>query len=236
MAREERIVVLTGAGISAESGIKTFRAADGLWESHPIEDVATPRGFARNPELVHRFYNERRAQLNEVEPNPAHKALALLESKLGERFLLVSQNVDDLHARAGSKRLYAMHGELRKARCKITGEITEQLGDMNPKLACPCCGALGARRPHIVWFGEVPLHLDEIDAALRRATLFVAVGTSGQVYPAAGFAEQAKRYGSRTLMLNLDPSSNGDDFDEIRLGKASDIVPEWVQEILAAEC
>ncbi|MDE1152290.1 MAG: NAD-dependent protein deacylase [Micavibrio sp.] len=229
-----RVVVLTGAGISAESGIRTFRAADGLWEDHRVEDVASPQGFARDPALVYRFYNERRRQLLQpvIAPNAAHLALARLEETLGDDFLLVSQNIDDLHKRAGSRRLMPMHGELRRARCGRCLGQPEYDGDFDAATPCPVCGVAGSLRPHIVWFGEMPLYMDEIYASLMQADVFAAIGTSGNVYPAAGFVEVANRAGAETLELNLEPSSVHSAFGEARYGKATATVPVWADEII----
>lgn len=231
---EQSIVVPTGAGISAESGIRTFRAADGLWEDHRIEDVATPEAFARNPSLVQRFYNERRRQLLDpaIQPNAAHRALAELESRWPGEFLLVTQNVDDLHERAGSRRLIHMHGELLKMRCAHSGEVFAIAGDITPGQHCPCCNATGTLRPHIVWFGEAPLQMEEIGHALERCTLFISIGTSGNVYPAAGFVQAARRSGAHTVELNLEPSLGASHFAEKRRGRASLIVPTFVEQLL----
>jgi NAD-dependent deacetylase len=225
------IVILTGAGISAESGLATFRASDGLWEQHRIEDVATPEGFVRDPALVHRFYNERRRQLQTVEPNAAHIALAELEKKWEGPVLLVTQNVDDLHERSGSHRLIHMHGELKKARCLHCGSVHEWNGDTGPEGPCPACGKAPALRPHIVWFGEMPLFMETIYTALDDCDLFIAIGTSGNVYPAAGFV-QATRPGAQTLELNLEPSLVASNFEKRRQGKASVLVPALVKELL----
>ena len=225
------IVVLTGAGISAESGVPTFRDAGGLWEGHRLEDVATPEAFERQPTAVHRFYDARRAALASVEPNPAHRALARLEEVVGEELLVVTQNIDDLHERAGSTRVLHMHGELRSALCRACGgrfPWRDALDDFPP---CPGCGTTELR-PDVVWFGEVPHDLDRIFAALERADLFVSIGTSGAVYPAAGFVEAASAYGARTLELNLVPSEGTDFFDEARHGEAGRLVPAWVDELL----
>ncbi len=198
--RPKKIVVLTGAGISAESGIQTFRAADGLWENHRVEDVASPEGFKRNPGLVQRFYNERRRKLLEpgISPNDGHLALARLEREFKGDFLLVTQNIDDLHERAGSKNLIHMHGELFKVRCLDSEKIFVWKEDITPASACPCCGKSGVLRPHIVWFGEMPLFMDRISAALEECDLFLSIGTSGNVYPAAGFVRIAAEAGART--------------------------------------
>jgi len=230
-----RVVVLTGAGISAESGIRTFRASDGLWEDHNIEDVATPDGFARNPKLVQHFYNMRRAQLLEpqVKPNAAHLALAELESALGDHFLLVTQNVDNLHERAGSKRLLHMHGELFKVRCLQTEQVFLFEGEIKPDTACECCQKQGTLRPHIVWFDEMPLYLDEIEHAIRECDVFLSIGTSGVVYPAAGFARLARYAASaKAIEINLEAAENRHTFDTHIYGLASEKVPEWVQDFL----
>lgn len=222
-----RIVVLTGAGVSAESGVPTFRDADGLWEGHRVEEVATPEGFAADPVLVHEFYDARRAALLAVEPNPAHHALAELEKHLGEDLTIVTQNIDDLHERAGATRVIHMHGELRKALCATCGRRTPWDGPLGGSHTCPGCGDR-ALRPDVVWFGEIPYRMDEIDDALVAADLFVSIGTSGAVYPAAGFVTAARAYGARTLELNLEPSQGSHQFDETRHGPAGQVVPAWV--------
>jgi len=224
------IVVLTGAGISAESGVRTFRASDGLWEEHRIEDVATPEAFRRNPDLVQRFYNERRRQLKQVEPNAAHRALAALEQAWPGGMLLVTQNVDDLHDRAGSKNLIHMHGELGKVRCLGCGLVVAWSEDVLPGSRCPSCGQ-PRLRPHIVWFGEMPFELERIGRALSACGLFVAIGTSGHVYPAAGFVDQVQG-SARTLELNLEPSQISSAFEAQRQGRATELVPTLVEDLL----
>jgi NAD-dependent deacetylase len=226
------IVILTGAGISAESGLATFRAADGLWEGHRVEDVATPEAYRRNPKLVHAFYDARRARLGEVEPNAAHRALARLDDEWAGELLLVTQNVDDLHERAGSKRLLHMHGELTKGWCLACDERQAWSGDMGDEARCILCGEEGRVRPDIVWFGEMPYEMERIEEALRKADLFVSIGTSGAVYPAAGFVQTARYCSARTLEMNLDPSLGSTFFDESRIGPAGKLVPEWVSEVL----
>lgn len=228
-----RVVVLTGAGISAESGLPTFRDPDGLWEGHRPEEVATPEAFEVDPELVHRFYDARRAALGQVEPNAAHRALARLEQQLGDDFFLITQNIDDLHQRAGSRRILPMHGRLRSAYCLHCGERSHWLGTLADRPACPACGARELR-PDVVWFGEVPHGLLRIEKALEHADLFVSIGTSGVVYPAAGFATIAHSAGARTLELNLEPSEGAFFFDEARRGPATVLVPAWVDEVLAS--
>ncbi|MEW5287644.1 MULTISPECIES: Sir2 family NAD+-dependent deacetylase [Erwinia] len=229
-----RVVVLTGAGISAESGIRTFRAADGLWEDHKVEEVATPEGFAQDPQKVQAFYNARRRQLQqpEIAPNAAHLALAELEAALGDHFLLVTQNIDNLHERAGNRNIIHMHGELLKLRCVTSGQVVNWQDDVNPDERCHCCQFPSVLRPHIVWFGEMPLQMDEIYTALAEADYFVAIGTSGHVYPAAGFVHEAKLQGAHTLELNLQPSQVGSEFDEKEYGPASEVVPKFVQNLL----
>lgn len=231
---EHRIVVLTGAGISAESGIRTFRAADGLWEDHRIEDVATPEAFARDPALVQRFYNMRRAQLQqpEIQPNAAHRALARLEAEYPGEVLLVTQNVDNLHERAGSRRLIHMHGELLSMFCTHCEQRFRIATDISNGQGCSACGSTGTLRPDIVWFGEMPYAMDEIYDALQRCTLFLSIGTSGNVYPAAGFVQEARRAGAHTVEINLEPTQTRTAFHEHRYGKAGDVLPAYVEELL----
>lgn len=230
IARDASIVILTGAGISAESGVRTFRDAGGLWEGHRVEEVATPEGFARNPGLVQAFYNARRRQLAEVAPNAAHIALAELERRWPGEVLLVTQNVDDLHERAGSRNLIHLHGELLKARCQRCGGTHSWAGDLDPVTPCPTCGQ-AALRPNIVWFGERPFELPRIYDTLERCGLFLAIGTSGLVYPAAGFVEAAVQ--AWTVELNLERSDVADAFQEHRIGPATELVPAFVTALLA---
>ena len=232
MASFRNIVVLTGAGVSAESGLATFRGPDGLWEGHRVEDVATPEAFARDPALVHKFYDARRARLGEVEPNAAHRALAKLDAEWPGELLIVTQNVDDLHERAGAKRLLHMHGELASGWCLRCNERFGWSGPMGEGAECPSCGTVGMVRPDIVWFGEMPYEMERIDEALMKADLFVSIGTSGAVYPAAGFVQTAKYCGARTLEINLEPSQGSIFFDERRYGRAGFEVPKWVEELL----
>jgi len=234
MADHPNIVILTGAGVSAESGLATFRGPDGLWEGHRVEDVCTPEALARDEALVQRFYDERREKLASVEPNAAHRALARLDAEWKSGLLLVTQNVDDLHERAGSKRLIHMHGELRSALCRACSARSPFAGaDMGEGLACPECGAAGRLRPDIVFFGEMPYDMEAIDRALMEADLFVSVGTSGNVYPAAGFVQTARYCGAHTLEMNLEPSLGSTLFHESRGGPAGELVPAWVEEMLA---
>jgi NAD-dependent deacetylase len=232
MPKPQNIVILTGAGISAESGLETFRSADGLWARHRIEDVCTPEALSRNPDLVHQFYDLRRAALATVAPNPAHDALARLAKGWSGEFLLVTQNVDDLHERAGSPDVLHMHGELRSALCAVCDQRFPWEGSLPPANQCPSCGA-PALRPDIVFFGEIPYQMDRIEEALSRADLFVSIGTSGAVYPAAGFVRLAKAMGADTLELNLEKSEGSHRFAESRLGPASKLVPAWVDALLA---
>lgn len=230
----QNIVVLTGAGISAESGIRTFRAADGLWENHRIEDVATPEAFERDPELVHQFYNQRREQLllPDIHPNPAHQALAKLEQGCTEQFLLVTQNIDNLHERAGSHNLIHMHGELLNLRCITSGQVFSNHQPVAPEARCRCCGQTGTLRPDIVWFGEMPMQMELIYEALESCDLFVSIGTSGHVYPAAGFVEVANSVGAETVEINLEPSKKQSAFDRHIYGPASREVPLFVESLI----
>jgi NAD-dependent deacetylase len=237
--RPNNIVILTGAGVSAESGIDTFRSAGGLWEQHRVEDVATPEGFARDPDLVLRFYDMRRAAIQEKQPNPAHEALARLDSDWDGELLIVTQNVDDLHERAGAQiglengRVLHMHGTHLNAWCTACGVRSPWRGPLIDRPPCPACDER-ALRPDVVWFGEMPYEMDRIHAALREADLFVSIGTSGAVYPAAGFVRDARECGARTLELNLERSQGSRWFDDSRLGPASELVPAWVDEMLGA--
>ena len=236
----KNIFVLTGAGISAESGLGTFRdkKGQGIWAKFDPMKLATPEAFARDPESVLAFYDLRRRNLLSARPNGAHFALARLESALAERggsLTLVTQNIDDLHERAGSASVIHMHGELLKARCGRCEAVRPWLDDLSPSDLCSDCGRAGGLRPHVVWFGEMPLAMDLIDRALRKAELFVAIGTSGAVYPAAGFVAEARAYGLRTCEINLEAADNADLFDEQRLGPASETVPAWVGALMGAE-
>ena len=226
------IVILTGAGVSAESGLATFRGPDGLWEGHRVDDVATPEAFRRDPALVHSFYDARRAKLGMVRPNSAHEALARLEAQWPGDFLLVTQNVDDLHERAGSKRLIHMHGELASGWCLACDQRFSWSGPMGEQASCPSCGETGLVRPDIVWFGEMPYAMERIEDALRSCDLFVSIGTSGAVYPAAGFVQTARYCGASTIEINLEPSLGSHMFDQSRIGKAGEIVPSWVEETI----
>lgn len=230
-----RIVILTGAGISAESGIRTFRDSGGLWEDHRVEDVATPEAFQRDPALVHRFYNLRRQQLlsDEVAPNAAHRALARLEEAFPGEVLVVTQNIDDLHERGGSGNVIHMHGELLTSWCRACDGRMETLGDVDGDSDCPLCDAPGRMRPNIVWFGEIPYDMDRIEEALTGCEVFAAIGTSGNVYPAAGFVRFAHAVGAHTVELNLEASLVHSAFAEVRQGPATEVVPQWVDELVA---
>lgn len=231
MQQIRNIVILTGAGISAESGIDTFRGGGGLWEQHRVEDVATPEAFARDPDLVLRFYDMRRAAIQEKQPNAAHVALARLEAEWPGNLLLVTQNVDDLHERGGSRRVLHMHGEHLNAWCTSCDIRSPWTGPLIDRPACPACAA-PTLRPDVVWFGEMPYRMSEIYAALREADLFVSIGTSGAVYPAAGFVQNARELGARTLELNLERSQGSHWFHDSRLGPATEVVPQWVDQML----
>jgi NAD-dependent deacetylase len=223
-----KVVVLTGAGISAESGLTTFRDSGGLWEGHDPMQVATPEAYAHDPHLVHRFYDERRAALSRVSPNAAHHALVRLEQALGDDLLVVTQNVDDLHERAGSRRVHHLHGRLRSAWCTACDARHAWAGTLGDGPPCPGCGSRSLR-PDIVWFGEVPYGMDVVEQALWECDLFVSIGTSGTVYPAAAFVHWAR---GDTLELNLEPSAGATDFAESRHGPAGRLVPAWVEELL----
>ncbi len=228
-----KVVVLTGAGISAESGVPTFRDAEGLWHGHRVEEVATPEAFERQPTLVHRFYDQRRESLASVEPNDAHRALARLEHAIGDDLLVVTQNIDDLHERGGSQRVLHMHGQLRSALCRACTRRFGWSGTLGDRPPCPHCGRRELR-PDVVWFGEIPYDMDRILGSLGRADVFASIGTSGAVHPAAGLVTYAAEQGARTLELNLVPSEGSHLFDEARHGPASRLVPAWVDELLEA--
>lgn len=223
-----KIVILTGAGISAESGLSTFRDSDGLWEGHDPMQVATPEAYDADPDLVQRFYDERRASLSRVAPNAAHRALARLEESLGDDLLVVTQNVDDLHERAGSQRVHHLHGRLRAAWCTACDARHEWDQPLRHRPPCPGCGS-ASLRPDVVWFGEIPHGMEVVEEALWECDLFVSIGTSGVVYPAAAFVHWARR---DTLELNLDPSAGASDFATSRRGPATELVPAWVEDLL----
>lgn len=232
---KQNIVVLTGAGISAESGVKTFRDNNGLWENHEVEEVATPEAFVANPDLVYRFYNARKAQLlsGDVNPNPAHFALAELEASIDGNFTLVTQNVDNLHERAGSRNVIHMHGELLKSRCLVSNKVVYAEHDIDATSRCSCCQPAQGMRPHIVWFGEMPIAMEQIYEVLNQADVFISIGTSGNVYPAAGFVQEANLSGAHTIEINLEPSLGESAFAEKHYGKAGEILPSFVADWLA---
>jgi len=230
--QDEHIIILTGAGVSAASGIPTFRGAGGFWKNHNVMDLATPEGFAADPELVQAFYNTRRASLNSVEPNAAHVAIAKLQNQFSGRVTLVTQNVDDLHERAGSPDVIHMHGQLRSALCSECGMRAVWQDDLTLETRCPKCSAVGSLRPDVVWFGEMPYHMEVIMLAMETVTTFISVGTSGEVYPAANFLDAAKSYGAQTLEFNLEPSARSQEFDESNMGPAEDLLPEFVETVL----
>lgn len=236
--KDRNIVILTGAGISAESGLSTFRDNDGLWCNHRTQDVATPQAFIRNPMLVHSFYNSRRTQLEDAEPNAAHLALAKLSEQWTGKVYIVTQNVDDLHERANATAkkppiLLHMHGELKKARCEISEKVFEWHNDLSIETICPCCQQKGNMRPHIVWFGEIPLYMDAIQLLLRECSLFISIGTSGNVYPAAGFVHEVRNFTTaHTVELNKEPSQGESLFHEKIYGNATEIVPAYIDKIL----
>jgi len=233
MVSFERIVVLTGAGLSAESGLATFRDKDGIWSKYDITEVATPEAFAANPARVHEFYNLRRRGLRDAKPNAAHLALARLEREHRGEVTIITQNIDALHEAAGTKRLIHMHGELLIALCARCEARHPWHDDLSVEIPCPSCGKTGGLRPDVVWFGEMPYHMDEIYDVLAKADLFASIGTSGTVYPAAGFVREARAAGAHTVELNLEPSQGASLFAEAIHGPATRIVPEWVERILS---
>ena len=233
MVSFERIVVLTGAGLSAESGLATFRDKDGIWSKYDITEVATPEAFAANPARVHEFYNLRRRGLRDAKPNAAHLALARLEREHRGEVTIITQNIDALHEAAGTQRLIHMHGELLKALCARCEARHPWHDDLSVEIRCPACGKAGGLRPDVVWFGEMPYHMDEIYDVLAKADLFASIGTSGTVYPAAGFVREARAAGAHTVELNLEPSQGASLFAEAIHGPATRIVPEWVERILS---
>jgi NAD-dependent deacetylase len=229
-----KIVILTGAGISAESGIPTFRGPGGLWENHRAENLTTPGAFAADPELVHRFYNMRRRKLLDgIEPNAAHRALSRLQQDFPGEIVVVTQNVDHLHEAAGFRGAIHMHGEILKARCTGCRSEHEWMNDLLSTTPCPACGATGHMRPAIVWFGEIPLHMNTIEDHLSTCSIFVAIGTSGHVYPAAGFVQVASAAGARTIEINVEPGAISSQFQETRWSSATEEVPRLVDELLA---
>jgi NAD-dependent deacetylase len=232
MTAYERIVILTGAGLSKESGLSTFRDADGIWAKYNIEDVATPEAFARNPDSVLEFYNTRRRANAGVQPNAGHRALARLEAEFPGEVLTVTQNIDPLHEMAGTQRLIHMHGEIMKMLCNHCGTRASWENDLTTDLACAACAKTGGMRPDVVWFGEMPYRMEEIFAALGECDLFISVGTSGTVYPAAGFVTEARNAGAHTVELNLEPSHGITAFAEAIHGPATQVVPAYIDQLL----
>jgi len=232
VARHERIVVLTGAGLSAESGLATFRDKNGIWAKHDYRKVATPEGFAANPELVHAFYNKRRRSLASARENDAHVALARLEHAFVGEVTIVTQNIDSLHEAAGSESIIHIHGQLLKALCSACGASHDWSDDLSVQTLCPSCGQSGGMRPDVVWFGEMPYAMERIVAALSTCTMFLSIGTSGHVYPAAGFVQLANDAGAKTVELNLEPSQQANMFDESILGPATSVVPAFVDRVV----
>lgn len=232
MTEHKSIVILTGAGLSAESGLGTFREKDGIWTKYDLGEVATPEGYARNPQKVQDFYNARRRSHHDAEPNAAHFALAKLEAEYPGEVMVITQNIDALHEAAGSRNLIHMHGELLKAMCTSCGARHAWRADIALSTACPACGDTGSMRPDVVWFGEMPYHMDRIYEALGRCNLFISIGTSGTVYPAAGFVMEARTARARTVELNLEPSDGATLFEEAIHGPATEVVPAYVERLL----
>lgn len=226
------ILVLTGAGISAESGLATFRSSNGLWNNHRVEDVATIEAFEKNPAYVHAFYNEMKSELLAAKPNPAHLALARLQKEYPEKVIIVTQNVDTLHEKAGSKDVFHIHGQINQAVCLNCGQIMETWDDVDTETICPHCGISGMFKPNIVFFGESLLCMEAVERALRTCDLFISIGTSGVVYPAAGFVQTAKYYGAESIEFNLENTSNNFLFDRHVYGKCGDTLPEFVDELI----
>lgn len=232
MPQYQNIVILTGAGISAESGLATFRSSNGLWNNHPVEDVATVEGFQRNPAYVHAFYNELKQELVKAQPNPAHLALTRLQNEYPARISIVTQNVDTLHEKAGSRNIYHIHGQINQAVCQNCGQILETFGDVDTETVCPHCRVMGMMKPNIVFFGENLLCMDEVDRLLRTCDLFLSVGTSGVVFPAAAFVQIAKLNGAETIEFNLEPTSNNYYFDRHVFGKAGSTLPAFIDDLI----
>ena len=228
----KNIVILTGAGISAESGLATFRAANGLWNNHRVEDVATVEGFAKNPEYVHDFYNELKKELYKAQPNPAHSAITKLQNEYPANISVITQNVDTLHEKAGSKNIFHIHGQINQAVCLNCGHILETFGDVGTETCCSNCKTTGFMKPNIVFFGENLLYMDKVEALLRTCDLFLSVGTSGVVFPAASFVQTAKYYGAKTIEFNLETTSNNFYFDEHITGKAGTTLPHFVNKLI----
>ena len=232
MHKYQRIFILTGAGISAESGLATFRSANGLWNNHKVEDVASIEGFERNPALVHDFYNNLKTEVQEVEPNSAHLAISKLQDNYPAEINIITQNVDTLHEKAGNRNVYHIHGQINQAVCLNCGHVLETWGDVDTETVCPNCQVSGMMKPNIVFFGENLLYMDKVESLLRQCDLFVSIGTSGVVYPAAGFVQSAKYYGADTMEFTLETTSNNYLFDKHIYGKAGETFPRFVEELL----
>ncbi len=232
MNKYQNIVILTGAGISAESGLATFRSANGLWNNHKVEDVATIEAFERNPAYVHEFYNELKKELVKAKPNAAHLAITRLQNEYPAQISVITQNVDTLHEKAGNKNVYHIHGQINQAVCLNCGHILETFGDVDTETTCPHCGIAGMMKPNIVFFGENLLCMDKVDRLLANCDLFLSIGTSGVVFPAASFVQIAKYNNARTLDFNLEPTSNNYYFDKHIYGQAGTTLPAFVDELL----
>ena len=228
----KHIVFLTGAGISAESGLATFRSENGLWNNHRVEDVATIEAYLRNPDYVHQFYNDMRPELFKAEPNPAHLAITDLQSNYPAQIDIVTQNVDTLHEKAGNKNIYHIHGQINQIVCLNCGHVFETWGDISSEDKCEKCGVVGMLKPNIVFFGENLLYMDKVDNLLKSCDLFISIGTSGVVYPAAGFVQIAKMFGADTIELNMEQTSNNRLFDRHIYGPAGTTLPALVQELI----
>ena len=232
MPKYQNIVILTGAGISAESGLATFRSSNGLWNNHPVEDVATVEGFQRNPAYVHDFYNELKKELVKAKPNPAHLAITKLQKEYPAQISIVTQNVDTLHEKAENSDIYHIHGQINQAVCQNCGHIIETFGDVDTQTICPNCQVMGMMKPNIVFFGENLLCMDKVDSLLRTCDLFLSIGTSGVVFPAAAFVQIAKINGAHTIEFNLEPTSNNYYFDQHIFGKAGTTLPAFIDELI----
>lgn len=232
MKQYQRIFILTGAGISAESGLATFRSSNGLWNNHRVEDVASIEGFERNPALVHDFYNDLKKEVQGVEPNAAHRAITTLQEKYPAEISVITQNVDTLHEKAGNKNVYHIHGQINQAVCLNCGQVMETWGDVDTETVCPHCQVMGMMKPNIVFFGENLLYMDVVERLLRQCDLFISIGTSGVVYPAAGFVQSAKYYGADTMEFTLESTANNYLFDKHIYGKAGETFPKFVEDFL----
>lgn len=232
MKQYRNIFILTGAGISAESGLATFRSSSGLWNNHKVEDVASIEGFERNPDLVHDFYNNLKIEIQHVKPNTAHKAITLLQQKYPAEINIITQNIDTLHEKAGNQNVYHIHGQINQAVCLNCGNVIEAWGEVDTQTECPNCNISAMMKPNIVFFGENLLCMDKVEVLLRKCDLFISIGTSGVVFPAAGFVQTAKYYGAETMEFTLETTANNYLFDKHIYGKAGDTFPKFVDELL----